>query len=156
MDEVRWLSDAEARAWSGYRRMRGLLDLRLARDLADESGLSEPDYDVLSTLGEAAGRRVRLTELAGLLLWSKSRLSHHLTRMQHRGLVVRQDCDDDGRGAFVALTPEGMRAIEAAAPPHVASVRRNFVDLLTDEEIAMLGDLAERVLARLGEKTAGP
>ena len=151
MDDVRWLNEVEFRAWIGYRRMRGRLDLRLARDLAEDSGLSEPDYDVLSSLGDAEGSRERLTDLAARMLWSKSRLSHHISRMQARGLVVKEECADDGRGAVVVLTAKGRRTIEAAAPAHVASVRRNFVDLLTEDELATLGDIAERVIARLAD-----
>lgn len=151
MDDVRWLNEVEFRAWIGYRRMRGRLDLRLARDLADDSGLSEPDYDVLSSLGDAEGSRERLTDLAARMLWSKSRLSHHISRMQARGLVVKEDCADDGRGAVVVLTENGRRTIDAAAPAHVESVRRHFVDLLTEDELATLGDIAERVIARLAD-----
>src|SRR6266571_5038736 len=80
--EPRWLTDAEYRAWIGYRRMRTRLDLQLARDLASDAGLSEPDYDVLSTVSEAPGRRMRISELASAVLWSKSRASHQITRMQ--------------------------------------------------------------------------
>jgi len=151
VDDVRWLNEVEFRAWIGYRRMRGRLDLRLARDLADDSGLSEPDYDVLSSLGDAEGSRERLTDLAARMLWSKSRLSHHISRMQARGLVVKEDCADDGRGAVVVLTENGRRTIDAAAPAHVASVRRHFVDLLTEDELATLGDITERVIARLAD-----
>jgi DNA-binding MarR family transcriptional regulator len=151
VDDVRWLNDEEFRAWIGYRRMRGLLDLRIARDLAEDSGLSEPDYDVLSSLGDAEGHRGRLSELASRMLWSKSRLSHHITRMQSRGLVVKEEAADDGRGAVVVLTDKGRRTIEEAAPAHVASVRRHFVDVLTDEEITTLGAIAERVLAHLAD-----
>ncbi|MDN3351236.1 MarR family winged helix-turn-helix transcriptional regulator [Actinomadura sp. DC4] len=150
MDEKRWLNDAEYRAWIGYRRMRGRLDLRIARDLQEDSGLSEADYDVLSNLGDAERHRARLSDLAARMLWSKSRLSHHITRMQARGLVVKEECADDGRGAVVALTEKGLRAIEEAAPAHVESVRRNFIDLLTEGEIATLSTITERVLARLG------
>ena len=154
VDDTRWLNDEEFRAWIGYRRMRGLLDLRIARDLADDSGLSEPDYDVLSNLGDAKDHRERLSELASRMLWSKSRLSHHITRMQGRGLVVKEEAADDGRGAVVVLTVKGLRTIEEAAPAHVASVRRHFVDLLTDEEIATLGAITERVLAHLADRPA--
>jgi DNA-binding MarR family transcriptional regulator len=151
VDDVPWLSDAEYRAWIGYRRMRGLLDLQIARDLADDSGLSEPDYDVLSNLGSAEDHRARLTDLAARLLWSNSRLSHHIIRMRRRGLVTKEDSADDGRGAIVALTDKGRRTIEEAAPAHVRSVRRHFVDLLTDEEITTLAAITERVMARLAE-----
>src|SRR5262245_25884599 len=107
---TRWLTPDEQRAWRGYRRMRALLDPRLARDLMRDSGLSEADYDVLSTLGETDRHRMRLSELAAHMLWSKSRLSHHIARMEQRGLVAREPCDDDGRGSIVALTAHGRNA----------------------------------------------
>lgn len=151
MADPRWLTDAEYRAWIGYRRMRARLDLQLARDLARESGLSEPDYDVLSTVSETPEQRMRLGELAAWMLWSKSRLSHHITRMQQRGLVVRQECGSDGRGTFVALTEQGLQAIRSAAPGHVASVRRHFIDLLTPDQIETLTAVAQTVLTHLGD-----
>ena len=149
VNEPRWLDETEAYAWRGYRRMRALLDLQLARDLMHDAGLSEADYDVLSDLSETPGHRLRLSELAALMLWSKSRLSHHITRMQQRGLVTREECESDARGSIVALTDDGRRAIEAAAPGHVASVRRHLIDLMTDEEIAALGAFSHRVIDHL-------
>ena len=149
MDAPRWLDEREERAWRGYRRMRRLLDLELARELAQDAGLSEPDYDVLSDLSETPDQRLRLSELADRMLWSRSRLSHHLTRMQQRGLVTREECASDGRGSVVALTPAGRRAIEAAAPGHVAAVRRHLIDLLTPEEVDALGALTHRVVDHL-------
>jgi len=146
-----WLTPAEAGAWRGYRRMRALLDLRLGRDLAADSGLSEPDYDVLSHLSETPDRRIRLGDLAAHMLWSRSRLSHHLARMQQRGLVEREDCADDGRGSVVTLSAQGWAVLVEAAPHHVASVRRNFIDLLTPDEIAALDALSHRVVQRLAE-----
>jgi DNA-binding MarR family transcriptional regulator len=160
MDEPRWLSEAEQRAWRGYLRMRTLLNAQIVRDLGRDAGLSEPDYDVLSTLSEIEGRRWRLQELAAHMAWSKSRLSHHITRMERRGLVTRQECSADGRGAFVALTEAGMRAIEAAAPGHVESVRRHFIDRLSPEQLDALAGIAESVLDHLREHrhdaAAGP
>ncbi|SCL61618.1 MarR family winged helix-turn-helix transcriptional regulator [Micromonospora chersina] len=149
MDAPRWLDAREARAWRGYRRMRRLLDLELARELMQDAGLSEPDYDVLSDLSETPDQRLRLSELADRMLWSRSRLSHHLARMQQRGLVTREEHPSDGRGSIVVLTPAGRAAIEAAAPGHVAAVRRHLIDLLTPEEIDVLGALTQRVVDRL-------
>jgi DNA-binding MarR family transcriptional regulator len=151
MSEPRWLNDREMRAWIGYRRMRLLLDLQINRDLMNESGLSEPDYDVLSDLSQTEGHRMRLSDLAAHMRWSKSRLSHHVTRMQQRGLVDREECADDGRGSMLVLTPRGERAIVAAAPGHVASVRRHIIDLLTDEELDTLAALSHRVIDHLSE-----
>ncbi len=148
---VRWLTPTEERAWRGYRRMRTLLDLQLARDLARDSGLSEPDFDVLSTLTERADARWRAGDLAERLLWSTSRLTHHVKRMEGRGLVRRQPCDDDGRGAVLTLTDAGWSTLKAAAPLHVRSVRKQFIDLLTAEEIDCLAGISEKVSRRLAD-----
>ncbi|MDQ2748390.1 MAG: MarR family transcriptional regulator [Actinomycetota bacterium] len=152
MTETRWLEPAEERAWRGYRRMFLLLNARLARDLAADSGLSEADYDVLSTLSESSGRRARLSALAERMLWSQSRLSHHIARMQGRGLVTREEVATDGRGSEVVLTDMGMQALEAAAPAHVAAVRAHLVDRLSPEQIAALGDITELVVSGLSER----
>lgn len=155
--EARWLKGAEARAWHGYRRMRLLLDARIARDMAQESGLSEADYDVLSNLSETEGRRCRVSRLAAHMLWSNSRLSHHITRMEQRRLVRREEDPQDARGSFVVLTKKGIRAIEAAAPPHVGSVRRHFIDLLSAEQVEVLAEVIERILDHLvDEDGTGP
>lgn len=144
-----WLDDEQQRVWRSYRRMAALLGAQVNRDMARDSGLSEPDYDVLSHLSESPEHKARLNELAGRMLWSNSRLSHHLTRMQQRGLVRRCECPDDGRGANIVLTDEGLRAVEAAAPPHVASVRTHLVEVLSEDQLRALGDIADTVLAHL-------
>jgi DNA-binding MarR family transcriptional regulator len=158
-DQPGWLTAREQRAWLGYRRMRTLLDLQLARDLSRDCGLSEPDYDVLSTLSEAPDGRWRAGDLAARLSWSTSRLTHHATRMQSRGLVARQPSADDGRGAVICLTGDGWATLRAAAPLHVQSVRRHFIDLLTAGEVDTLAAITEKVLAGLtaaqGEPVAG-
>src|SRR5437660_3421286 len=114
-----WLTAPQERAWRRYRRMRTLLDLQLARDLHRDSGLSGADYDVLSTLSEKAGGSWRARDLAAQLLWSTSRLAHHVGRMEQRGLVARQPCADDARGALISLTGQGRATLGKAAPPHV-------------------------------------
>ena len=152
----RWLDEHEMRAWLAYRRMRLLLRAEINRDLAREAGLSEADYDVLSNLtASATADRRRLSELAARMQWSKSRLSHHITRMEQRGLVCREEVAGDARGSFVVLTPRGRRTIEQAAPGHVASVRRHLIDRLTPEQIRVLGEIGDVVLPAL-EAEAGP
>jgi len=148
---TRWLDDSEMRAWMGYRRMFLLLNAQVNRDLARDSGLSEPDYDVLSNLAEAPDQRGRLSELAARMLWSQSRLSHHISRMEQRGLVTREECQTDARGSVVVLTKQGQRTLEKAAPHHVESVRKHIIDLLSPKQIEALGDIAETVVAHLGD-----
>ena len=152
MAEPRWLNEAEDRAWRGYRRMFLLLNAQVNRDMAQQSGLSEPDYDVLTALSEAKDHRCRLKKLAERMLWSQSRLSHHVTRMQQRDLVMREECAEDARGATVVLTAAGLRSIQAAAPLHVESVRKHFLDHLTREQIAVIGDATNAVVTGLQER----
>ncbi len=135
--------------------MRTLLDLQLARDLARDSGLSEPDYDVLSTLSEREDARWRAGDLAERLLWSTSRLTHHVKRMEARGLVQRQPCGDDGRGALLTLTEAGWSTLRAAAPLHVRSVREQFIDRLTPDEIDCLAAITDKVVHHLAGTKAG-
>jgi DNA-binding MarR family transcriptional regulator len=151
MDEPRWLDEREERAWRSLQLMQMRLDGALARQLAEDSGLSYPDYTVLVALTGSSEGRMRLFELARLLGWEKSRLSHHIARMADRGLVAKDRCVSDRRGAFVVVSEAGRREIEAAAPGHVEVVRRLFVDRLTPEQLDAVADVAETVLAALDE-----
>jgi DNA-binding MarR family transcriptional regulator len=135
--------------------MRRALDAQLNRELERDSGLSESDYDVLSNLSEQPTRRVRARELGARLEWSSSRLAHHIGRMERRGLVRREECADDSRGSVVALTEAGQTTIARAAPAHVTSVRRHFLDLLTDEQHAALRSISDTVLEHLSPPATG-
>jgi DNA-binding MarR family transcriptional regulator len=129
--------------------MSDLLHSQLASDLLAETGVSYADYQVMVHLSEAEDHRVRMTELASRLDWSKSRLSHQFARMEARGLVTREECPTDARGAFAVLTDEGMNEIRRAAPWHVESVRRHFIDLLDPEQVKQLEGIAVAVLDHL-------
>ena len=132
--------------------MRALLDLQIRRDLAGESGLSDADYDVLSNLSETLGHRLRLKDLATQMLWSSSRLSHHISRMQKRGLVTRESDPSDARGAVIVLTQSGWKEVRRAAPLHVESVRRHFIDLLDRTQLEILGDVSDRIVSHLNDQ----
>ena len=146
MAEHHWLDEREERAWRALQFMQMRLEGELARQLAAGSGLSYPDYLVLIALTDSDDGRLRLFELAEVLGWEKSRLSHHIGRMAGRGLVRKERCETDRRGAFVAVTPQGRREIAAAAPGHVATVRRLFVDRLSPAQLDAVAEAAETVL----------
>ncbi len=146
MTEARWLEGVEHDAWRGWVEVGSRLEERLNRQLQRDSGLSSADYEVLVNLSEAEESRLRSFQLGALIRWEKSRLSHHLTRMEKRGLIAREECPTDGRGAYVVLTPAGRSAIETAAPRHVDEVRRLFIDLLTEEQLQQLVDITDVVL----------
>jgi len=151
VEDTRWLNEAEERAWRALQFMQMRIEDELARQLAADSGLSYPDYVVLVALTDRPEGRMRLFQLAGVLGWEKSRLSHHVARMDARGLVKKEKCDADRRGAYVMVTKRGRKEIEVAAPGHVAAVRRLFVDRLRPDQLAAIAQAAEEVLAALDE-----
>lgn len=148
----RWLDPEQKAAWDHFIRMQEKLVGRLSRRLQSDSKLSAADYVVLAALTESEGGRMRFLDLTKRVEWEKSRMSHQVGRMAKRGLVAREECPEDGRGAFVVATPEGYRAIEEAAPLHVEHVRRLFIDALTPEELDTLGRLSARVLAHMEQQ----
>src|SRR6201996_1188011 len=131
-----WLSGDEQRAWRTYLRMSSLLPAALNRQLQQDCGLSLPEYEVLVQLSEAPQRRLRPFQICEALNWEQSRLSHKLTRMERRSLGMRQECEADVCGAFNELSSAGAEPIRAAAPRHVAAVRRLIFDRLSDEQRA--------------------
>ncbi len=147
-DGVRWLSEDELVAWRRWTMLGLQLNGLLGRQLAG-SPLSYQDYTVLAYLTEQPGDRGRLGVMGVALGWEKSRISHHVTRMEDRGLVIKEKCDHDRRGWFVRVTPAGRQAIEDAAPGHVRAVREHFIDQLTPAQLAALSEASAVVLDHL-------
>ena len=149
MAEPHWLDEREAHLWQAYRDLQRELRNALDRQLVRDAGLTAADYALLVPLSEAPNGLIRARDLGRLVGWDRSRISHQLRRMEQRGLVAREDCPEDARGSMVRLTPAGRCAIEAAAPNHVTTVRRFFIDQLSDDEIDTLAALFDRLLAGL-------
>ena len=143
------MDERENRAWRGFQRLRTDLGAHLARQLAQECGLTEADYAVLVAVSEAPDQRIRSRDLCQTLRWERSRLSHQIARMEARGSVRRAPCEADARGFDVLLTDAGRAAIEAAAPIHLAAVRHCFVDLLTPQQLDVLGEIATTVTGHI-------
>src|SRR4029453_11222695 len=148
--EVRWLTAHEEHLWRGWLKLNAELASTLKRGPQQDVGLSMSDFEVLVHLPDNPDGRVRVTELAALLQWERSRVSHHVKRMERRGRVERVECSMDGRGAFVVITPQGRAAIEEAAPGHVMAVRRLMFDVLSEEEKEALGAVIYKLLAQGG------
>lgn len=149
MSEPNWLDAAESRAWRSLQYLNTPLSAALNRQLSRDSNLSTADYAVLVQLSEAPALKLRARDMVLAIGWEKSRLSHHIRRMEARKLVGREECPTDGRGAFITLTPTGQAAIEQAAPGHVNAVRSYVVDLLTPAQLESLAEIGEIVGARL-------
>lgn len=139
MVEPRWLDAAQQGHWRAYLAGSTRLWDVLDRELKAGYGLTMAEYEILVRLSEAPERRMRMAELAEMAYQSRSRLSHTCSRLETKGLVVREPCPDDKRGINAILTEEGFALLEKAAVDHVNSVRNHLVDLLTPEELATIG-----------------
>ncbi|MEV4128859.1 MarR family transcriptional regulator [Nocardia sp. NPDC049707] len=130
----------------GNQRLATVLNRQLQRD----SDLTLAEYRILVLLSEAPARSLRMSELADGVLSSRSRLTHQIRRLEIQRMVRRNTCLEDGRGVLAELTEEGLRRLEAAAPGHVEAVRRNFIDLLNPEQLAVVGEVFARVDDEIG------
>jgi DNA-binding MarR family transcriptional regulator len=119
-----------------------------------ETSLSPADYQVLLALREAEGRRMRSSELAETIDWERSRLSHHLRRMERRSLIRRKDCATDSRGAEVYLTEEGARVFRRATAPHMRAIKKRFADALTPEQFQSLAAILSALQSHLHPELA--
>lgn len=153
--EPRWLDDDEQAAWRAFLTAGKLLFDQLDQELQDGAGMPHSYYEVLVVLSETPDRMLRMTELADRLLWSRSRLSHAVNRLEEKGWVTRQACPTDQRGAYAVLTDEGFDVLRDAAPGHVEGVRTHLFDQLTPDQVRQLHAISDAVVAHLTEARSG-
>ena len=146
---IRWLSRTEQRTWRAFLLASQLLMEQLDRELLRDAGIPHTYYAILVALSEQPERLLRMTDLAQLLRFSKTRLSEAISRLEVRGWVTRQPCPTDRRSTFAVLTEDGFRAIKAAAPGHVEGVRRHVFDHLTPEQVTQLRTISEAIAVPL-------
>ncbi|MBF0672367.1 MAG: MarR family transcriptional regulator [Salinibacterium sp.] len=143
------ITNSEWMAWRGLQVMQRQLHAALEERLQADAAISSPDFEVLSTLASAERNAVRSGDLAVLMGWEKSRLSHQVRRMESRGLIRRRECETDLRGTWIELTDAGRDAVSAALPDHRAALRSLFFDLLSDDEKAALAGVADKVIGAM-------
>ncbi len=134
------LSRAQLRSWRAFLRAHAEVTRRLENDLVAEHQLPLAWYDVLVQLVEAPDRRLRMTDLAGQVLISRSGLTRLVDRLVAEGLVRRERAADDARGTFAVMTDEGYKRLRQATPTHLRGVASYVVDRVTPEQLASLGD----------------
>lgn len=140
------LDARELRAWRGLLHVHATLVKALDAEMAAAHGIGITAYEVLLHLADAPEHRMRMYDLASSVLLSRSGLTRLVDRLERDGLLERESCQSDARGAFAVLTDAGRRKLEAARPTHLAGVRRHFLDALSPEEQELLGDAWDKVL----------
>ena len=146
MGEPRWLTDDQQKTWRSFVLFQRLLDETLDRQLIRDAQLPHAYYEILVRLSEAPERRMRMVDLARILRFSQSRLTHAVTALGRDGLVKREACLSDRRGQEAVLTPIGLETLRAAAPGHVEEVQRAIFDRLAPAEAAQFGAICQRLL----------
>jgi DNA-binding MarR family transcriptional regulator len=148
-ESVRWLTSEELDSWLAVVRLMTWLPWSIDQQLQHDSNLSMVEYQVLAMLSNSPDWTMRMSSLAEVTNASLSRLSHVVKRLENRGLVERQADPADGRFTNAILTDNGFRKIKDAAPTHVAHVRSIVVDVLTREQLRLMGRAAERIMAHI-------
>lgn len=148
------LSPEELAAWGGLLRAHSTLIAQLDAELERSHGLTLGDYDVLVQLSKAPDRMLRMSELADVVLLTRSGLTRLVDRLERRGLVERRKCPSDARGLLAVLTDEGLRRFEEARPAHLEGVRRLFLDLLEPDDLDCLARVWKRIAAGPRDETA--
>lgn len=137
------LDGSRLAAWRAFLVAHARTVAAIERELADKLPFSW--YDVLIALYEAPDRRLRMHQLASVVVLSPSGLSRLVDRLEARGLLERQPCSEDRRCQFAALTEDGLAALREAWPTYAAGIARHFGGRLSDADVETLGDLLKRL-----------
>jgi DNA-binding MarR family transcriptional regulator len=140
------LSDTELGAWRGMLRVHAALVKQLDAELSHAHKLPLSSYEVLLNLETAPGRKRRMAELADSVLLSRSGMTRLVDRLEKDGLLRRDTCTDDGRGAYAVLTEKGAAALAEARHTHLDGVREKFLKQFDEGELRVLAEYWERVV----------
>ena len=146
MDEPRWLTDDEQKAWRSFVGVLFRVPAALDAAFQQDAGITHFEYMVLASLSEAPDRTLRMSDLAALASGSLSRLSHVVSRLERRGWIRRESCPGDGRFINAVLTDEGCDKVVATAPGHVEAVRKLIIDTLSPDEFRVFGRACQQIL----------
>ncbi len=149
MAEPRWLDRQEMEAWKAFLEASHLVERRVEHQLRERAGLSHPQYEILVRLADAPGGALRMTELAELVVTSKSGLTYQVAKLEEWGLVRRYRCPTDDRGVNAVITEEGRGKLRKTAPEHVAVVRSSLLDLLDDTQKQAIAEGLDAVVRAL-------
>jgi DNA-binding MarR family transcriptional regulator len=137
--------DAGQRAWRGLLRAHACLAKRLDAALEQAHSLPLSSYEVLDRLEDASGGRMRMCDLAEQAQLSRSGLTRLVDRLEREQLLERCSCEQDARGSFACLTASGRERLQEARVTHLAVVREQFFSRFSEDELALLADMCQRV-----------
>ena len=144
-DDRHLLTESQMRAWRAFLGASTLVSARLNHELDEAAAISMYEYEILVRLFESEAGRVRMSQLADQVSYSRSRLTHTVGRLERAGYVLRSSCPNDRRGVYAHLTKAGYEFLAQTAPIHLDGVRRHLIDRFTPSELATLTELLEKI-----------
>ena len=153
---AKWLSDSEQAAWRSFILTAQLVEETLSRQLQRDAGMPHAYYGILVALSESPDSTMRMNDIARMLRYSQSRLTHAMNSLEAKGWVRRERNDADRRGQWAVLTDVGRAKLVETAPGHVAEVRRAMFDALSPEQVAQLRAICDTLLAGLDTSGCPP
>lgn len=139
------LTESQMRAWRAFLGASTLVSARLNHELDEAAAISMYEYEILVRLFESEAGRVRMSQLADQVSYSRSRLTHTVGRLERAGYVLRSSCPNDRRGVYAHLTQAGYEFLAQTAPIHLDGVRRHLIDRFTPSELDTLTELLEKI-----------
>lgn len=139
------LTESQMRAWRAFLGASTLVSARLNHELDEAAAISMYEYEILVRLFESEAGRVRMSQLADQVSYSRSRLTHTVGRLERAGYVLRSSCPNDRRGVYAHLTQAGYEFLAQTAPIHLDGVRRHLINRFTPSELATLTELLEKI-----------
>lgn len=139
------LTESQMRAWRAFLGASTLVSARLNHELDEVAAISMYEYEILVRLFESEAGRVRMSQLADQVSYSRSRLTHTVGRLERAGYVLRSSCPNDRRGVYAHLTKAGYEFLAQTAPIHLDGVRRHLINRFTPSELATLTELLEKI-----------
>lgn len=143
--DKRLLTESQMRAWRAFLGASTLVSARLNHELDEAAAISMYEYEILVRLFESEAGRVRMSQLADQVSYSRSRLTHTVGRLERAGYVLRSSCPNDRRGVYAHLTQAGYEFLAQTAPIHLDGVRRHLINRFTPSELATLTELLEKI-----------
>jgi DNA-binding MarR family transcriptional regulator len=147
MDKTTGFRAAGNSSWPLMLAMHATLLAEIERRLAQAGFPSLAWYDVLWTLEQAPGERMRMHELADQVLLTRSNLTRLVDRLEAAGLLAREPDPDDRRGSFAVLGAAGKALRKKMWPTYSAAIGELYDGHLTADEQRLLGKALRKVLA---------
>ena len=139
------LSKAHNLAWRRFLTAHVMLIEKIEADLA-QAGLPPLGwYDVMFALSEVSEHKLRLHELAQAVLITRSNLSRLLDRLELAGLIQREQCPSDRRGAFAVLTEAGFTMLDRMWLVYGKGIEKYFACHLDPTEVQLLLGILQKL-----------